>query len=86
MDKPNSDTQCKPDNQPILIVSEIHKGRPRKYKDSKEYKRACNRMAKFKTMSLEKAKQQLDKYNVIIKELIDFIKCKELENIDMVDP
>lgn len=58
-------------------TSNARRGRPRKYASHSEYVRSCNAIAKFKTMTFEKASRQIKRYNILINEINAWIENKK---------
>lgn len=50
------------------------KGRPAKYKTHTEYVRSCNRIAKFRDMTHEKAQEQIRRYTILLDELKEWVR------------
>lgn len=53
------------------------RGRPRKYKNKKEYQYSCNRHLKFKDMTLEKAYKQRERYERLLVDINKYINENE---------
>lgn len=63
----------------ITVREEKKKGRPLQYENKEEYVKMRNKMTKFRNMTLEKAKQQRDRYVSLLKDLNEFIDSKTEE-------
>ena len=68
----------------ITIREEKKKGRPLQYESKEVYVKMRNKMTKFKNMSLEKAKEQRDRYTMLMSDLNDFITQEETQLVPQV--
>jgi hypothetical protein len=70
----------------VEVKEHKKKGRPTLYANKDDYIKMRNKMAKFKNMSLEKAKQQREKYIQLLNDLNNYIENEEREKLPKPTP